>query len=241
MASESVGLWATLGSPSIVALVGGGGKTTLAFCLAAEAMTAGRRALVTTTTHMHVPEAPRDVEEVVFCSDLENAQDLLRAAWASGRRSLALASTTEKSPHGLRAVGIPADWAPALLGLGLADLVVVEADGSRMLPFKAPRAPREPVIPAGAEVVLAIAGVDCLDSALEEVSVCRADVVAEVAGVALGALVTPEIVGRVLGNRSLWCHSLQGVAEPRFYAVVNKVVDHSNNKQQSTTISNNQQ
>ncbi|CAE8672882.1 unnamed protein product, partial [Polarella glacialis] len=53
--------------------------------------------------------------------------------------------------------------------------------------------------------------------------VCRADIVAQVAGVELGSAVGPEVVGRIVGSKALWCHALSDSSETRFYAVINKV------------------
>jgi hypothetical protein len=50
-------------------------------------------------------------------------------------------------------------WPEALLAAGCCDVVIVEADGARKLPFKAP-AENEPVLPEGAAVVLVVAGAD---------------------------------------------------------------------------------
>jgi hypothetical protein len=74
--------------------------------------------------------------------------------------------------------------------------VLVEADGSRRLPFKAP-ADHEPVLPDTAAVVLAVAGIDALGAPLSEDFVCRAHVVASLTGTQLGAEVQASTVAQV--------------------------------------------
>lgn len=108
----------------------------------------------------------------------------------------------------------------------VADLCVVEADGSRMLPFKAPR-PTEPVLPASlptSAAVVAVVGLDALGVPLDEDHVCRAEIVIKVAQTTDKVThVTPCIVGKVMGNRDLWCHQLSNPVP--YHIVVNKVVE----------------
>eukprot|EP00933_Yihiella_yeosuensis_P040609 TRINITY_DN34940_c0_g1_i1.p1 TRINITY_DN34940_c0_g1~~TRINITY_DN34940_c0_g1_i1.p1 ORF type:complete len:272 (+),score=47.25 TRINITY_DN34940_c0_g1_i1:31-846(+) len=218
-------LWHAVGQPKIAALVGGGGKTTLAYRLTADAIACGKCVLLTTTTRMRMPRTPDDIEQALISTELQDAVYQLRLAREKGLKKIALYCGIEESPHGKgkRAIGIPPEWPIALLRENLADVIVVEADGSRMLPFKAPRRPNEPVIPVGSNAVLAIAGIDCLDSQLVEEEVCRADVVAHLTEKQLGDKVTQEMVARIIGDKHLWCHSVENSSEIYFFAVVNKV------------------
>lgn len=140
------GLWEALGLPpeeiGSLALVGGGGKTSLMLALAHEAAARGLRAVVTTTTHI------RAVERLPLAGDLEELAALLAwrpvvtygVHWRDGKLSPA---------GGLEGC------------LDLADVVLIEADGARSLPLKAPAA-HEPVIPAWTGAVLAVAGLDAV-------------------------------------------------------------------------------
>eukprot|EP00929_Paragymnodinium_shiwhaense_P097054 TRINITY_DN58830_c0_g1_i1.p1 TRINITY_DN58830_c0_g1~~TRINITY_DN58830_c0_g1_i1.p1 ORF type:complete len:530 (-),score=45.80 TRINITY_DN58830_c0_g1_i1:358-1872(-) len=222
MKSRPPPLFEALGAPRITAFVGGGGKTTLTFCEARQAAATGKRVIVTTTTKMLRPRVPQDVSAVVVTSELDNAIDLLKMK-TSGGSVIALAAGEEVSDHGTRSLGVPPEWPLKLLEAGVADVVVVEADGSRKLPFKAPRAPTEPVLPCGCEAVVAVAGLDVLGSILDETSVCRADVVSAVTGLALGARVGGLTVARVLADKTLWCQALENNGSIRFYAAINKV------------------
>ncbi|CAJ1444805.1 unnamed protein product [Effrenium voratum] len=227
-------LWDALQRPAVVALVGGGGKTTLALRLLGEASGVSK-ALFTTTTRIRVPQVPADVQALVEASELADACEQLSQAFAAGCRRVGLISRREASPHGERAVGVPAEWIEALLKTDTGpEVCIVEADGSRMLPFKAPRLPSEPVLPKPLSgfsmAVVAVAGVDALGVPLDETHVCRADVVREVAAACLAEPselgdVTPEVVGTVLGRRELWCHGLEEgeVGEVTFHVAVNKV------------------
>jgi len=63
-----------------------------------------------------------------------------------------------------------------LVRAGLADAVLVEADGARQRPFKAPAA-HEPVVPACASIVSFMMGIDALGRPVEGASVHRPEVV----------------------------------------------------------------
>ena len=75
--------------------------------------------------------------------------------------------------------------------------LLVEADGSRRLPLKAP-APHEPVIPAWARQVVAAAGLSALGKALDGGVVHRFERYAALAEQAVGSPITIETIARVL-------------------------------------------
>ena len=129
----------------VVALVGAGGKTSTLFALAREARAAGLTAIVTTTTHIRPhPRLPLTGE-----TDGEKLRALVDAQGVvvCGRREptgkLTLAAAVETCRRA-------------------ADVVLVEADGAKMLPLKAP-AEHEPAIPPCADAVVAVAGLDGWD------------------------------------------------------------------------------
>ena len=136
-----------LGRRSLVALVGGGGKTTLLFALGRNLPA---RTLLTTTTRMGCDRTggfpcligPTD-------NDLASALDRDDAV-------LVWRTTDDRKALGYA----PADvdrW----FATGAADHIVVEADGARRRPFTAP-APWEPPIPESSTHVVACIGADAL-------------------------------------------------------------------------------
>lgn len=65
-------------------------------------------------------------------------------------------------------------------------------------------------------------GLDALGVPLDEDHVCRAEIVIKVAQTTDKVThVTPCIVGKVMGNRDLWCHQLSNPVP--YHIVVNKV------------------
>ena len=86
------------------------------------------------------------------------------------------------------------------------------------MPFKAPAA-HEPVLPANATCVVAIAGADALNRKLDGQVAHRIAELSALTGVREGGLISPECVARVIGHRAVW-----GVdPSVRFVACVNKV------------------
>lgn len=85
--------------------------------------------------------------------------------------------------------GIHPSWMPALRSAW--DFVLVEADGSRRLPLKAPGSD-EPVLPPGADLVVGVVGLDALGRPMDGRTVHRPERFAVVTGCAPGSPVTWE-------------------------------------------------
>lgn len=193
--------------------MGAGGKSTAMFRLADEIVEAGGRVITTTTTHLGASQISRAPGHV--------------SAFAASRA--AVEAALEKHHHLLitgpmdRALGKAASVSAGLLedlqAVPNMAAILVEADGARQLPFKAP-ADHEPAIPPGASLVVAVAGLDAIGQPLTEAHAHRPERIAALAGVAVGAPITPEIVARVLGHPQ---GALRNVpAEARVCVLLNK-------------------
>lgn len=148
-------------SGELIAFVGGGGKTSLMFALAAALP--GRR-ILTTTTRIFAAQM-KLANDVIFATEgTENFEKEIERALDRWESCLVVGQVA-----GEKAVGVP----PELPGVWLArpdvDFVLVEADGSRMRPIKAPAA-HEPVIPPAATVVVPMMGIDALDGRFTKVT-----------------------------------------------------------------------
>ena len=135
----------------IVALVGGGGKSTL---LKALGEIHGKGTILTTTTKMGSDQTG---EATLLVSPSE--KELVRAL--GGTPPVLIWDRVE----GEKAFGVdpslPKSWLPE------ATRIIVEADGARRHPAKAP-APYEPVLPLGATTVIAVIGADAIDRVIED-------------------------------------------------------------------------
>lgn len=83
----------------------------------------------------------------------------------------------------------------------LADYVIVEADGAHRLPIKA-HAAYEPVIPKETNRTVLVIGADAFGLPISRI--ChRPELFANIAGVEIESIVTPEIVSRVITKERL--------------------------------------
>jgi len=163
----------------VIAFVGAGGKTTALFRLAREL--APRTVLLTTTTHLADPRLePGREGRMVFDPALEGPSTGGPVPPAAPGLTILMAREAD-APGKVK--GIHPSWIPALRGSW--HLVLVEADGSRRLPVKAP-APHEPVLPPGTDLVVGVVGLDCLGRPLDGTVAHRPEVFAEVTGCAPG-------------------------------------------------------
>jgi len=179
-----------------VAFVGGGGKSNAMFRLGRELAAAGRRVLLTTTTRIFAAQIAQAPAHVIFDPRQQTLTGLLPALEeAVARRGQVLLIGAADAESG-KAFGLGPEVVDALTRSGRFDVVLNEADGSRMRPFKAP-APHEPVIPATTTLVVPVVGLDVLGRPLTDEHAHRAARIAELAGVPLAAPVTPTPAWRL--------------------------------------------
>ena len=170
--------------PGVTALVGAGGKTTAMLTLAEELSKAGRRVIVTTTTHIFPPDTGQ-------YGPVFSPEDTAGIAAALERTGLAVAAGPLDERGKL--TGVSDAQVEGLLEL--AEYVLVEADGSRRLPCKTP-GDREPALPVKTELVVGVLGLKSLNHPLEAVC-CRAGRAARRLGVEPENPVTPELLARL--------------------------------------------
>ncbi len=176
----------------LLAIVGAGGKTTAMYRLAAELAGRGLRVACTTTTRIFPPQPHQ--ARLILAENNERLLHECRDAASTGRPAC-LAWGVD----GGKLMGLTPDFVHNLADAGVFDWILVEADGARCLPLKAPAA-HEPVIPARSSHVLAVAGLTAVGSPLDERHVCRSARFAELGGIVPGARVTPASVARVCAH-----------------------------------------
>ena len=139
----------------VIAMVGGGGKTSLIFRLADELTDRKKKVIITTTTHMawepDRPFAPADAPEEV--------------------RNQVLKYGYTVTGHYLLEDGKLGGCSQAELDelIPLADVLLVEADGAKRKPLKVPRE-YEPVIPLQTDLVIGVIVLDCLGGRICDVA-----------------------------------------------------------------------
>lgn len=139
--------------PGIVALVGGGGKSTFLHVAGHSLAQAGKRVILATTTHMRADQSVSLIEDVGNAKEtLHRAAAALDAASSARRPAIICVGAVEAHTGKLTAPSCSMDELARIC-----DFVLVEADGSRNLPFKAHNV-TEPVIPPAAGTVIYLVG-----------------------------------------------------------------------------------
>ena len=185
----------------VVSLVGGGGKTTLLYAMAALCARKGWKTLATTTTHILQPTGG-----VWAQTDAE-----LRALWERGRFGV----VGTAAPDGK--LTVPPQKSLARW-MAQADIVLIEADGAKRMPCKAPAA-HEPVLLPQSDLVLAVAGASALGKPLKDVCF-RAELAAALLGVPEDASLTPALLAKLLASEA---GGRKAVGSRPFTAVINQV------------------
>ena len=200
----------------LAAIVGAGGKTTLMQRLAGELSQAGLRVIAGTTTKIYPPTDPAAV--MILKADCHDWRERIGRPSAPGSY-LVLGQTID---HQGKITGLTKKEVDEIYQCHLADVLIMEADGAKGKPFKAPRA-GEPVIPELATVVITVIGADCLGQPLTEANFHAWEQISRLSGLAYGQLVTPEVVGRVLLHADGYQKNIP--AEARWVPYINKVDD----------------
>ncbi|RQG97204.1 selenium cofactor biosynthesis protein YqeC [Natrarchaeobius chitinivorans] len=172
----------------VVAVVGAGGKKTTLYTLAARAGDRGTRAVVTAT--VRIPIFDPHVESVTVTGDPVAALEETNS-WPAG-------VVPEREGED-RYVGYEPAVIRDLEAAGVADLVLVKADGARTREFKAPDE-HEPQLPDCVDTVVPIASVAAVGSPLSSDLVHRPERVAAITGLEIGETIRPEDVARVLAS-----------------------------------------
>ena len=185
----------------IVSLVGGGGKSSIIAQMGNELGALGIKTIITTSTHIYQPAS---------CVVLEENSELIRMA-------------LDKNP--VLTVGIPSEngklksVSSSFLEVlpDLCDVLLIEADGSKHHPIKAP-AFHEPVIPGLTTLVLGVVGIDCLRQPISLVG-HRPELLSSLLNKQTTDVLTPKDIAFVMESNQ----GLRKNVSCSYQAIINKV------------------
>lgn len=187
----------------IVSLVGAGGKTTVMYQLAQHFAGLGKKVLVSTTTHIFQPA----------CNFAQSVAEV-EALWQAG--SYAVVGNVEAGTGKLTQLQTDVFETYS----ALADLVLIEADGAKRFPCKAP-AENEPVLLSASDTVIAVMGLDALQQPISEVCF-RLEKVQEVLAVTPEHCLTEEDAVKLLLSEQ---GAFKNVGQRNYFIVLNKCDD----------------
>jgi probable selenium-dependent hydroxylase accessory protein YqeC len=172
----------------VVCVVGAGGKKTALYTLASRASEEGRQSVVTAT--VRIPIFDDQVARVVTTAE-PVSEVAATGEWPVG--------VVPERDGETRYRGYDTAVVDELAQSGVADVVLVKADGARAREFKAP-GDREPQLPASTETVLPVASVHAVGKPLTEEFVHRPERVESITGLDRGEEITPAAVAAVLAS-----------------------------------------
>lgn len=176
----------------LIAVTGGGGKTSLVFHLAS--LFARDGLLATTTTHLCRWDIPSSLALRV-----EEASDLTKALPQILSEGPVLAA---RAVAGDKLQGFAPDEVDRFYRDGMARKVVVEADGAKGFPVKG-YADHEPVIPSETTCHIVVVGAELFLYPLDRRTVFRLPLFLEASGLAEGARLTASELARVLSSERI--------------------------------------
>lgn len=177
-----------INTKEMISVVGGGGKTTTMFNLAFELKRLNKRVLVTTTTAIYNPN--RELyDNIVVLDDNKSIED----NWQKGTITvLGRCISTEN-----KILGVDGSFLNYVFSKSLFDFILVEADGSKKKPIKAPDS-HEPVIPSNTSKVIGIIGMDSLGKIIDEANVHRSEIFCDITNSSMGDIITEETIARLI-------------------------------------------
>jgi probable selenium-dependent hydroxylase accessory protein YqeC len=184
-----------ISSGDVVAFVGAGGKSGAILVVSEGLVQGGVKVLVAPTTKMLLGEANR-IGPLVTSEDEGELREKAEGAFSEAPAVVAGSGMLSKNRVG----GVDPGWIGGLAGL--ADVVLVEADGSRRRPIKG-TADHEPALPEAATLVAAVGNVRALGTPVDEEHVHRPEVFSALTGVGPGQSITPGAFAMALARGSL--------------------------------------
>ncbi len=193
-------------TPDVVAFVGGGGKTATVFRLAGEIAAAGRRVVTTTSTRIGAHQVALSPAVVVAGSGTLPLDKVASALDRCGQ--CLLVGALEHDDDMEKRAGVTAQQMAELVttaGRLAISAILVEADGSRMLPIKAPGM-HEPAVPDLTTLLAPVVGLSAVGRRIEAGQVHRPERIRALLGLAAGT--ADRLTPRMLAD--LMVHELGG-------------------------------
>lgn len=187
---------AVLPSPkAVIAIVGAGGKTTCMYQLAKSLIEADKKVLITTTTKIFHPEHENRDNWKLFLGPLHGQEIHL-----PNKDNQIDIAALEVDPNQNKLIGYTAEDIDDSANEGRYDYILVEADGAKQKPIKAPDQ-NEPVIPGSASMVIGIIGLDSLGKHIDEVNVHRHKLLADLTLEPLGSEITESTLVKLICSK----------------------------------------
>jgi len=206
----------------LISVVGAGGKTSTMFWLAQEFKASGKKILVTTTTNIAFSETSQADRLII-----DESNDMGPLSEVEPGTIVCLGSNRVDNKGKLK--GIDREFIDLIYQEHLFDYIVVEADGSKRRPIKAP-AHYEPVIPRETTHVIGVIGLDALGKTITEDTVHRPNLFCSITGKKMGDTIDRKcFIHLILSQDGLFKDVPPGCKK---YVVFNKA-DHAGREEEA--------
>jgi len=175
----------------VIAIAGAGGKTSLMFLLAHTFQQNKEKVITTTTTRILHPARHQSPQVVLF-----QEPDFFDRLERNLNNHFHVTIADHILPEN-KLAGLSCDELQQIFAQSSAERLIIEADGARCLPLKAP-GDNEPVVPEWTDVFISMVGLDCLGKPLTEDNVFRPEKVAAITGLHIGDKITPAAVATLV-------------------------------------------
>ena len=199
----------------VVSLIGAGGKTTTLVMLGTELREQGWRVLATTTTRLAAGQIDLFPVALPYTSSPAQLSDALSEYGFVLVTGDMIGDRMQAPPH---------EWFGHILDRVDSDVLLIEADGARQLPFKAPYT-HEPVIVDETNVVVLVAGMNALKQPLNDDSIYNASTMIDTYGFYPDHRMRLSWMADVLINPEMGLKGIPPHARTLLY--INQVINHS--------------
>lgn len=180
----------------LLCFVGAGGKTISMFKLARELRGYKKRVLVTATTAIFYPDEG-DCDKVIVNS-LQNVGMFTDIPEGS------ITCFGKEHSHENKLLGADKEFVEELYKEKIFDYILVEGDGSKRKPIKAPDF-YEPVIPGNTTKIIGVIGLDSIGKSIDSKHVHRPELFCKLTGTSFGDVIgEKEIVSIILSPEGLF-------------------------------------
>ena len=198
----------------LISLVGAGGKTTTMYTLAHELTRRRQRVVTTTTTQIFMPTSG-ETGRVIIEADASVLFDKVKRGLQQHRHITVAGSVNERG----KLLSVPPAVPAQLLQQGMADVVLIEADGARHHTIKAP-AEHEPVVLPETNVALLLMSAEAINQPLSEEVAHRPERIAALTGISMDDRLTTGVIAHLMMSEQ---GALKGVPESaRAYLLITR-------------------
>ncbi|MFH2047431.1 MAG: selenium cofactor biosynthesis protein YqeC [Pseudomonadota bacterium] len=203
----------------LICFVGGGGKTTTMFAIAQALKSFNEKVLVTTSTHIFYPDPIKEKYDKII---INNSEEIGSFNGIDKSTVTVFGSDVVNIVNGRKLSGPNKDFIGNLYEKLIFDYILVECDGSKRKPIKAP-ADYEPVVPDNATKTIGVIGLDAIGNPINEEHVHRHELLCNIVKRSPGEILDEEaVVNLILSPAGLF----KGVPDgSERYVLLNKADD----------------